>query len=54
MHTLAEAYALSGDKMSALLIATKAKDTGGRLLGSYRDAKHLDKLIQRLSVGTQA
>jgi Flp pilus assembly protein TadD len=54
MHTLAEAYALSGDKMSALLIATKAKDTGGRLLGSYRDAKHLDNLIQRLSVGTQA
>lgn len=54
MHTLAEAYALSGDKMSALLIATKAKDTGGRLLGSYRDAKHLDKLIQRLSEGTQA
>lgn len=54
MHTLAEAYALSGDKMSALLIATKAKDTGGRLLGSYRDAKHLDSLIQRLSVGTQA
>jgi tetratricopeptide (TPR) repeat protein len=54
MHTLAEAYALSGDKMSALLVATKAKETGGRLLGSYRDAKHLDKLIQRLSEGTQA
>jgi predicted Zn-dependent protease len=54
MHALAEAYALSGDKMSALLIATKAKDTGGRLLGSYRDAKHLDNLIQRLSEGTQA
>lgn len=53
MHTLAEAYASKGDKMSALLVATRAKETGGRLLGSYRDSKHLDRLIQRLSQGTQ-
>jgi predicted Zn-dependent protease len=54
MHVLARAYALMDDKVSALLVASKAKDTGRRLLGSYRDAKDLDHLIQSLSAGTQA
>ena len=53
MHALAQAHALVGDKMAALLIATKAKETGGKLLGSYRGSKNLDRLIQRLSVETQ-
>jgi tetratricopeptide (TPR) repeat protein len=54
MHMLAQAFAVCGDKVSALLIASKAKDTGRRLLGCYREAKNLDQLIQRLSEGTQA
>jgi predicted Zn-dependent protease len=54
MHLLARAYACSGDKVSALLVASKAKDTGRRLLGCYREAKSLDELIQQLSVGTHA
>jgi predicted Zn-dependent protease len=54
MHVLAQAYALFDDKISALLVASKAKDTGRRLLGSYREAKTLDQLIHRLSAGTHA
>lgn len=54
MHMLAKAYALSGDKISALLIASKAKDTGRRLLGTYPEARHLEQLIESLSTGTQA
>lgn len=53
MHTLAEAYYHQGDKMSALLMASKAKTTGQRLLGAYSDVKGLDRLIESLS-GTQA
>lgn len=53
MHVLARSYALMDDKISALLIASKAKDTGRRLLGSYKEAKDLDDLITTLSVGTQ-
>ena len=54
MHTLAQAYVATGDKVSALLIASKARDTGKRLLGSFPDAIQLDQLIERLSTGTQA
>lgn len=54
MHTLAQAYVASGDKVSGLLIASKAKDIGRRLLGSYPEAGHLDQMIETLSTGTQA
>lgn len=54
MHVLAQAYAFCGERISALLVASRAKDTGRRLLGCYRDAKNLDQLIERLSTGTQA
>lgn len=54
MHTLADAYALSGDKISALLVASKAKEAGRKLLGSYPESKQLDKLIESLSIGTRA
>lgn len=54
MHVLAQAYMASGDKISALLVASKAKDIGRRLLGSFPDAKNLEQLIERLSTGTQA
>ena len=54
MHILARAYAISGDKISALLIASKAKDAGQRLLGTYPEVRRLEKLIEDLSSGTQA
>ncbi len=54
MHILAEAYYHVGDKVSALIIASKAKELGSRLLGTYRDTKTLDRLIESLSSGTQA
>jgi hypothetical protein len=54
MHTLAHAYALSGDKVSALLVASKAKETGRRLLGSYPESRQLDILIEELSAPTEA
>ncbi len=54
MHTLAEAFRHEGDKMSALIMASKARDVGSQRLGVYRGAKHLDALIETLSTGTQA
>lgn len=54
MHILAEAYYHVGDKVSALIIASKAKELGSKLLGTYRDTKTLDRLIESLSSGTQA
>jgi predicted Zn-dependent protease len=54
MHILAEAYYHSDDKLAALLIASKAKEAGSRLLGLYRDAKHLDALIESLSLQSLA
>ncbi len=54
MHVLAEAYLHDGDKISALLVASKAKEAGSKLLGAYREEKTLDKLIETLSTGTQA
>lgn len=54
MHILAESFYHCGDKISALLVASKAKQAGSRLLGTYTCVKNLDKLIQSLSSGTQA
>ncbi|MEN9846156.1 MAG: hypothetical protein RIS36_1303 [Pseudomonadota bacterium] len=53
MHTLARAYALTGDKVSALLIASKAKEAGRNLLGIYPEVQSLEQLIHSLSSGTQ-
>ncbi len=52
MYVLAEAYYHSGDKMSALLVASKAKDAGNRLLGTYPEAENLDALLETLNAGT--
>lgn len=52
MHILAEAYYHAGDKMSALMAASKAKEQGRRLLGEYRASQNLDRLIESLSSGT--
>lgn len=54
MHILAEAYYHSGDKIAALVTASKAKQVGSRILGEYKDVKNLDRLIESLSSGTQA
>ncbi len=54
MHVLAESYFHLNDRMSALIIASKAKEEGSRLLGTYRDSAGLDRLIEDLSTGTQA
>lgn len=54
MHILAEAFYRLGDKISALVVASKAKQAGSRLLGTYQGVKNLDKLIETLSAGTQA
>ncbi len=54
MHTLAEAFYHSGDRASALIIASKAKEEGNRLLGSYREVRQLDQLIESLATGSLA
>lgn len=54
LHTLAEAYYHEGDKMAALIMASKAKDVGNQRLGIYREEKVLDQLIASLSEGTLA
>jgi predicted Zn-dependent protease len=54
MHILAEAYQHLGDKMAALLMASKARQAGSRLLGTYRDTHVLDRLIDSLSSGSMA
>jgi len=54
MHALARSYALAGDKISALLIASKAKDAGRNLLGAYPEFKSLENLLHNRASGTQA
>lgn len=54
LHVLANCYAEQGDKMSALLIASKAKDVSSRLLGTYIEGGSLERLIADLSTGTLA
>lgn len=54
LHILAEAYYHQGDKMSALVLASKAKQTGSQLLGSYKQVKNLDRLIETLSTASLA
>ncbi len=52
MHILAAAYQRKGDKIAALLTASKAREEGSRLLGAYSELKVLDQLISDLSSGT--
>jgi Tfp pilus assembly protein PilF len=54
MHTLAEAYYHEGDKMAALIMASKAKDVGNQRLGAYKEEKVLNQLIESLSESTLA
>jgi len=52
MHVLAESYYHINDRMSALIMASKAKEAGSKLLTSYSENKILDQLIDELSSGT--
>lgn len=55
MHVLAEAYYHLDDKISALIVASKAQEEGNRLLGSYKHSADLERLIENLSLsGSQA
>ncbi|MGI6524980.1 MAG: tetratricopeptide repeat protein [Bdellovibrionota bacterium] len=54
MHTLAQAFYQVGDRMSALLVASKAKEVGRRRFGVFKDADNIDRLIEELSSGTLA
>lgn len=54
MHVLAEAYYHAGDNISALLMASKAREAGSRELVEYSRVSHLDQMIQELSRGTHA
>ena len=53
MHVLAESYYHSGDKEGALVVASRAKQVGTRLFGSYKQVRMLEKLIDSIS-GSQA
>lgn len=54
MHVLAQAFYKIGDKMSALLIASRAKDTGLELQAPFQEREPLERLIQSLESGTLA
>lgn len=54
MHILAEAYLRAGDKFAALVVASKAKEVGARLMGPYREARTLDRMIDDLSSSSLA
>ncbi len=46
VSTLAQAYLASGDKIAALLVATKAKEIAVRLIGGYPEVAQLKKMLQ--------
>lgn len=54
LHVLAQAYFHCGDNTTALVVASKAKQVGSKLLGAYRDSKNLEQFIQSLSEGSRA
>lgn len=54
MATLTRAYVATGEKVAALLVATKAKDVVARLLGVYPEVEQLEHLLQRDIVETPA
>ena len=52
MHVLAKAYHHTGDRMAALLAASKAKEVGVQRLGVFQESDTLDRLIESLSDST--
>ncbi len=49
LHVLAEVYFHLDDRLGALVAAKKAQQEGEKLLGKYRDANELERLIASLS-----
>lgn len=54
LHTLAQIYLEFGDKVSALLIASKAQDISRKRSDSYVDSKQLNEFVTSLAGGTLA
>ena len=54
MKVLAESFHHMGDKVSALIVASKAKQVGKQRLGEFKEAETLDVLIKGLAEGTLA
>ncbi len=54
LYVLAQSYVAVGDKVAALLAASKAKAIARRLLGGYPEVEHLEKLLQGGSPASRA
>ncbi|NLF24638.1 MAG: tetratricopeptide repeat protein [Deltaproteobacteria bacterium] len=54
MKVLAQSFFHLGDKGSALIVASKAKQVGKQRLGVFKDSETLDELIKGLAAGTLA
>lgn len=54
LYILAQAYVASGDKPAGLLAATKAKQLAVRLLGGYPEVERLEKMLQGVTMESQA
>ena len=51
---LAQSYVATGDKVAALLAASKAKEIALRLLGGYPEVERLERLLQGATAESQA
>ncbi len=54
LYTLAQSYVAVGDKVAALLAASKAKAIALRLLGGYPEVESLERLLQGSTAESQA
>jgi tetratricopeptide (TPR) repeat protein len=54
LYTAAQSYVAVGDRVAALLAATRAKEVAARLLGGYPEVVQLEKLLQGVSIESQA
>jgi predicted Zn-dependent protease len=54
LYTLAQSYVATGDKVAALLAASKAKEIALRLLGGYPEVERLERLLQGAAADSQA
>ena len=54
LHQLAESYVVRGDKLSALVTASRAKEVGGQSHKAYEKVDVLDSLIKSLTSELQA
>ena len=54
LYIAAQSYVAVGDRVAALLAATRAKDIAARLLGGYPELVRLEKLLQGAPVESQA